>query len=191
MRILLSLAACLACAMSLAQSTYAPARGETDIMLTVEGKGDIVIQLHTAEAPKTTARIAQLVKNGFYTNQRFFKVITEPRPFLVQIGDPQSVNGNLDDPSMGSMGSGVQLPYEATKFTNEEGAVGLSTVVDNKNSGDSQFYILLGRHRFLDGRYTVFGKVVQGMDIVHRIEKGDRVTAAKVLTGPGVGKIGQ
>jgi cyclophilin family peptidyl-prolyl cis-trans isomerase len=59
--------------------------------------------------------------------------------------------------------------------------VGLSALPNDKNSGDSQFYVLLGPARFLDGSYTVFGKVVEGMDVVNKIEKGDRIDKVTIV----------
>jgi peptidyl-prolyl cis-trans isomerase B (cyclophilin B) len=139
----------------------------------VEGKGRISILLYTKEAPKTTAHIMRLARSGFYDGQRFHLVIKSPKPYRVQIGDPASRGGDLD--SVGQGGSGAKIPYEDSGKPNVEGAVGLSTVPGDKNSGDSQFYMLLGNARFLDGSYTVFGRVVEGMDILRNIAKGDRV----------------
>jgi cyclophilin family peptidyl-prolyl cis-trans isomerase len=59
--------------------------------------------------------------------------------------------------------------------------VGLAAIPGDKNSGDCQFYILLSKARFLDGNYTVFGRVVAGMDVVKKVERGDRITSVSVL----------
>jgi cyclophilin family peptidyl-prolyl cis-trans isomerase len=95
----------------------------------------------------------------------------------VQFGDPAS---RSDVENAGSGGSGARIPFEDTGMPNVAGAVGLSTIPGEKNSGDSQFYILLGNARFLDGSYTVFGKVIDGMDVVNKIEKGDRVSKVTI-----------
>ena len=63
------------------------------------------------------------------------------------------------------------------------GAVGLSTLPKDRNSGDSQFYILLAKSRFLDGNYTVFGQVVAGNDVLNKIQKGDLVVRASIIQG--------
>lgn len=167
-----------------AGQNYQAKAGETLLQLEVEGRGTIVIRLHTKEAPKTTAHISQLAKSGFYNGQRFFEVIKSPRPYLVRLGDPLSKDASkLDDPKMGTGGSGKKITFENSGFTHDTGAVGLATFRDDKNSGDSQFYIMLAPHKFLDGQYTVFGKVVDGMDVVNRIQKGDLVVTAKIIGG--------
>ena len=167
---------------------YTPKAGETVMKVSVQRAGDVYILLHTKEAPKTTQHIIGLVDRGFYDNQRFFRVVKEPRPFLVQFGDPGSKSKSMDDDSLGKGGSGKRIPYEETGFTNVVGAVGLATQQDAngnnlKDSGDSQFYILLANSRFLNGSSTVFGKVVQGMDVVSRIKLGDQVTSVTILRG--------
>lgn len=162
--------------------TYTPKPGETIMQLQIEARGNVFIKLHTAEAPRTTAHIVRLVESGFYDGQRFFRVIRSPRPFLVQTGDPASRDASkLDDPSMGSGGSGSRIPYEPNRFTHEEGTVGLATLPKDRDSGDSQFYITLAPAKFLDGNYTIFGQVVSGMEVVRAIERGDKVVAARIL----------
>ena len=153
---------------------------ETRLVLEVEGKGRIVIKLHTTEAPRTTSHIIDLANKGFYDGQRFFKVIRSPRPFLAQIGDPDSRTKEINDPSLGTKGSGKRIPFENSGFKHSVGSVGLARLPEDRDSGDSQFYILLGQDGFLDGNYTVFGQVVQGMDLLPRLELGDRVVTAKV-----------
>ena len=162
---------------------YQPKPGETVMKLAIEGRGDVYILLHTKEAPKTCEHIEALVRAHFFDGQRFYKVIKTPKPYLVQTGDPVSRTGDLDDPSMGTHGSGAAVPYEDTGFSNVRGAVGLGTIQDQKNTGDSQFYIMLSPAKFLDGSYTVFGQVVKGMDVVDKVERGDRITSAVLLTG--------
>ncbi|MCA1995799.1 MAG: peptidylprolyl isomerase [Armatimonadetes bacterium] len=164
-------------------SGYQPKPGETVLVLAIEGRGNVSILLHTKEAPKTTAHIIDLAKKGFYDGQRFFRVITTPRPYIVQFGDPNTKSKPLDDPSIGQGGTGVRIPYEDSGKSNVVGAVGLSTPPKERDAGDCQFYINLSNNRFLDGSYTVFGQVVEGMDVVRRIELGDRVTKATIVTG--------
>ncbi|MBX3117699.1 MAG: peptidylprolyl isomerase [Fimbriimonadaceae bacterium] len=163
---------------------YQPKQGETIMVVEVAGRGTVHIKLHTKEAPNTTAQIMRLAQNGFYNGQRFFKVDKSPKPFLVQTGDPASKDAsNLDKPTMGSGGSGTKVAYEDSGFANQEGSVGLSTKPNDRDSGDSQFYILLGNFPFLDGSYTVFGKVVSGMDVVKKIERGDVISSVKIVKG--------
>jgi cyclophilin family peptidyl-prolyl cis-trans isomerase len=163
--------------------SVAPRPGETLLVLNVQGKGEVVIKLYTREAPKATAQVIRLTEGGFYNGLKFHRVVTTPRPFLVQFGDPQSKTAAMGDPSLGKGGSGQKVPYEDSGIGNLEGAVGLSTPQGQKNDGDSQFYINLGANRFLDGTYTVFGQVVKGMDVVKAVVLGDLVTSATIKRG--------
>lgn len=166
------------CAFSFAGAqAYHPKPGETVIKMEVEGAGDVYIKLHTKEAPKTTAKILKLVRENFYDGQRFHRVETSPKPYLVQIGDPNSKNNDLS----GNGGSGEKIGYEESGFSNVSGAVGLSRPKDDPQGGDSQFYILFDRASFLDGNYTVFGQVVQGMDALRKVQRGDRVLRVTVV----------
>jgi len=169
-----------AAAAALAQG-YSPKPGETVMRLTIEGRGDVYVKLHTKEAPKATGQVMGLARNGFYNGLRFHRVDRTPKPFLVQFGDPNSKSGPLDDPKVGTGGSGTRVPFEDSGFPNEIGAVGLSTPSGQRDAGDSQFYFVIGPARFLDGNYTVFGKVVSGMDVLNRVERGDRVASVSIL----------
>jgi cyclophilin family peptidyl-prolyl cis-trans isomerase len=165
------------------EPTYKPKAGETDLKLTIEDRGDVWIKLFKTEAPKTVEHIAKLAKDGFYNDLRFHRVDKVPKPYLVQVGDPHSKKGNLDDLGADEEGSGTKIPYEDSGHQNILGAVGLAHSVQDQNSGDSQFYILLGPSKFLNGHYTVFGQVVSGMTVVTKIEKGDKIKSATIVTG--------
>lgn len=163
---------------------YVPAKGETVLKVDIDTRGSLYIKLFTAEAPNTTNQILSLVNSGFYNSQKFHRVEKSPKPFLVQIGAPGSKTKSVDDPELQKEGTGNRVAYENSGYKNDqEGMVGLSTQPGNRDSGDSQFYILLGPAKFLDGNYTVFGKVVAGIDVLRKIEKGDRVSTVSVLKG--------
>ena len=179
MRTLLILWSLLAFVPFAMAQAYKPNKGETAIKLEIEGRGDVYILLHVKEAPKTTAHILELVKSNFYDGVRFHRVDNSPKPYLVQVGDPASKNGDLS----GNGGSSGHIAYEDSGFTNVEGAVGLARPVKDRDAGDSQFYMLLDRSSFLDGNYTVFGKVVSGMDVLKKVEKGDRILHVTSVTG--------
>lgn len=160
-----------------------PGREETRLVLSIENKGRVGIRLFADKAPKTVARIVELTNQGFYNGQRFFRVVRSPRPFLAHFGDPNSKSKDLSDPSMGSGGTGRKVPYEDSGASHVYGAVGMSRLPDDKDSGDCQFYIVLGNNnKFLDGSYTVFGQVVEGLELLGRLEQGDRVSTAKIET---------
>jgi cyclophilin family peptidyl-prolyl cis-trans isomerase len=162
---------------------YQPKPGETILKLSVANRGDIYIQLHTAEAPNATSQIARLVEDQFYDRQTFYRVDKEPVPFLIQTGDPQSKELDPDDPELGSGGSGNTVAYEDSGFPSVAGAVGLATQYQDPDSGDSQFFILLSDKPYLARNYTIFGKVVAGMDVVRQVERGDRIESAVILRG--------
>jgi len=182
MRALLSTLLLLVAFSLAASQMYTPKAGETVLKVEIEGRGNVYILLHAREAPKTTAHIVALAKSGFYNGQRFHKAERNPKPFLVEIGDPASKTGPIEN--AGGGGSGARVPYEPTKFKNLVGAVGLVHNLDDMDSGDSQFYMLLDKSSFLDGNYSVFGQVVVGLDVLKKIQKGDRVVLVTVLHGP-------
>ena len=121
--------------------------------------GKFKIKLFTEQIPFTTSRIKQLVNEEFYNGIIFHRVIDG---FVIQAGDPTGT---------GEGGSGVTIKYE---FSNDlkydkEGMVGMANAGPNTN--DSQFFITLKAVPHLDGKYTIFGEVVKGMDVVTQISK--------------------
>lgn len=122
--------------------------------------GTVVIEMLPSVAPKHVARIKELTRQGFYDGLVFHRVI---EGFMAQTGDPL---GN------GTGGSGVKLPAEFSKVPFERGTVGMARAMD-PNSGDSQFFICFAPAPFLNGQYTVWGQVVEGMDVVDKIKMGD------------------
>ena len=122
--------------------------------------GRVVIELLPDKAPKHVARIKKLVREGFYDGLTFHRVIDG---FMAQTGDPW---GN------GMGGSGTKLKAEFNDEPHVRGTVSMARAQD-PDSADSQFFICFEDARFLDHQYTVWGKVVQGMEFVDKIKKGD------------------
>ena len=122
--------------------------------------GSVVIETLPNVAPKHVARIIELVKSGFYDGLTFHRVIDG---FMAQTGCPL---GN------GTGGSGVKIPAEFSSEHFSRGTVGMARALD-VNSGDSQFFICFDDCGFLDGKYTVWGRVVSGMEHVDKIKRGD------------------
>jgi cyclophilin family peptidyl-prolyl cis-trans isomerase len=122
------------------------------------GKGTIRFQLHEDKAPITTANFIRLAKRGFYDGLIFHRVIDD---FVIQTGDPLGT---------GMGGSEETIVLEINKnLTHTDGAVGMARS-SNPNSASSQFYICDGpQHKSLDGKYAVFGQVIEGMDVVRAI----------------------
>ena len=164
----------------LVATTVAAARADVRLVLSIEGRGDVAIRLLEDKAPKTCAQIERLAKAGFYDGLRFHRVEKTPKPFLVEVGDPRS-RDDVQASDLGSKGSGTKVPFENSGVEQDAGVVGLVRSETDKDSGDSAFYILLSPARFLNGKYTAFGQVVAGMDVVGRIQKGDRIASAKIV----------
>ncbi|HXD89845.1 MAG TPA: peptidylprolyl isomerase [Candidatus Binataceae bacterium] len=141
----------------------------TEHYATIEtDRGNIVVELYPAVAPKTVANFEKLAKDGFYNKLTFHRV--EPG-FVVQGGDPQ---GN------GMGGPGYEVPAEISPTEKHlRGTIAMARTGDNVNpdrkSSGSQFYICLAPAPFLDGQYTSFGAVVAGMDVVDKIKVGDKM----------------
>lgn len=172
------------CCLAMGQSSaYRPAKGETVLKVTIEDRGDIIIHLYADKAPKTVAHILQLVERKFYDGLKFHRVEKVPRPFIAIVGDPATKSRSVDDPSVGSGGSGTRIAYEENNLTHDKGSVSLAALPKDRNAGDSQFFFALDTSKFLDGKHTVFGQVVEGMDVMSSIEKGDKVTSITILRG--------
>jgi peptidylprolyl isomerase len=123
--------------------------------------GDIKIRLFPDFAPKHVSRIKELANKGFYNGLLFHRVIDK---FVAQLGGKE---GDLNH------GSGKNIKFEKSTKNHIRGAVSMARGAD-KNSADSQFFIVLEDSPFLDGEYVVFGFVVDGMDVVDKIKKGSR-----------------
>ena len=137
-----------------------PGRAPGAHVLIETDRGKLTIELLPDVAPKTVTRFAELVKKGFYNGLTFHRVV--PR-FLIQGGDPAGD---------GTGGSGRTIPAEFSERKHKAGTVGMAHTKD-PDSADSQFYICLEPQPFLDGKYTVFGQVVEGLDVLPKIQEGD------------------
>jgi len=156
----------------------APAAKTPQAVITLEGGGEIRIALFPADAPRHVDSFVKLVGRGFYDGQRFHRVVPN---FVVQIGDPKSKTVPLDHPDMGTGGPGYKIPAEFNKREFVRGVVGMARGPD-PNSAGSQFFVMLGDDASLNGKYTAFGRVVSGMDVVDGIKVGDRVKSVRIVT---------
>jgi peptidylprolyl isomerase len=160
-----------------AQETAKPSSGTGPVVVVETEKGTFEFETYPNEAPKTVARIVELVRKRFYNGQRVHRVVKD---FVIQVGDPASRDMTKKD-EWGRGGSGT--PIGAAEFskvrTHVRGAVAMAHAGD-ASKADSQFYVTLSPTPRLDGSYTVFGKVLSGMDVVTKIEVGDRIIRATV-----------
>lgn len=153
-----------------------PGAGPVIVLETV--KGTIEFETYPEEAPKTVARIVELVKKNFYNGQRFHRA--EPK-FLVQIGDPQSRNPQMSDYwGRAGFGKPIGVAEITKKRRHVRGAVAMAYAGTDPRQADSQFYIVLTSRPELDAKYTVFGRVISGLGIVDRLQKGDMLKKASV-----------
>ena len=145
------------------------------LLMTMENGGQVAIELWPDVAPNHVKNFVDLTKQGFYDGQRVHRV--EPK-FVVQFGDPASKTKPMNDPAMGTGGSGKTLKAEFNKKPFDRGVLGMARTND-PDSASSQVYLMLGDAHFLNGQYTAFGKVTKGMDVVDKIKVGDRIKSIK------------
>ena len=130
--------------------------------------GMVVIELFPDKAPKHVEQIKRLIRQGFYDNLAFHRVIDG---FMAQGGDPRGD---------GTGGSGKNIPAEFSNTPHKRGILSMARAQD-PNSADSQFFIVLKDSPFLDGQYTVFGRVISGMEFVDKIKKGSPMKNGSVI----------
>ncbi|BCX17319.1 MAG: peptidyl-prolyl cis-trans isomerase [Geminicoccaceae bacterium] len=132
---------------------------ENTLLIDLSTGGRVVIEMLPEIAPKHVARIKELARAGFYDGIVFHRVIDG---FMAQTGDPTGT---------GTGGSGRgKLPAEFSKVPFERGVVGMARTPD-PNSADSQFFIMFAPAPHLNGQYTVWGRVVEGMEFVDKIAR--------------------
>jgi len=129
-------------------------------------KGNIRIELFADDAPMTVDSFIRLTRSGFYNGLAFVRVVPN---FVIQGGDPRGDQNG---------GPGYQIRDEINLHKYETGSVGMA--LSGKDTGGSQFFITHSPQPHLDGGYTVFGRVTEGMDIVNRIARGDRMERVEI-----------
>ena len=146
---------------------------EENIMILKLKNGDLKIELFEDIAPNHVKRIKQLAKEGKYDGVVFHRVIDG---FMAQTGDVKFGNSTSDDFNLKSAGmGGSELPDLKEEFSDlphERGTLSMARSQD-PNSANSQFFICFKEASFLDRQYTVFGKVIEGIEFVDKIKKGD------------------
>lgn len=138
------------------------------IKITMANGSTIVMDLYPDVAPKTVESFVTLTNKGFYNGLKFHRVVPG---FVVQGGDPKGD---------GTGGPGYTIKAEFNSKKHLDGTVAMARA-QHPDSAGSQFYICLGPQPFLDGKYTVFGEVTEGMDIVRQIKVGDVMKTVEVV----------
>ncbi len=131
-------------------------------------RGDIVIDLFAAHAPKTVNNFVFLAKEGFYNGVTFHRVIPN---FMIQGGDPTG---------SGSGGPGYRFADEFAGNPNKHGVGSLSMANAGPGTNGSQFFVTHAPQSHLDGKHTVFGQVSSGQDVVDSIRQGDKMNSVTI-----------
>jgi cyclophilin family peptidyl-prolyl cis-trans isomerase len=184
------LSAALALAALLMIGAPAARAANPRVVMTIAERGSITIELYQKDAPKTVAHFLKLVNEKFYDGLLFHRVVPS---FVVQAGDPKSltIDGKLlrnispeavaQQFGLGNGGSDENIPFEKTPYTHEHGTLAMALNKPQSATGDSQFFINLKANTQLNGDYCVFGKVVKGLDVVDKIQQGDRISSVHVV----------
>jgi peptidyl-prolyl cis-trans isomerase B (cyclophilin B) len=183
--------------------------GKATVVMTIKG-APITLELDGTNAPVTAGNFLDLVDKKVYDGLIFHRVVRQPQPFVAQGGDPQGKDPNVNPDLLGKGGyidpatkaarnipleiknSSGKLIYSSTfkmanipgepKLRHTRGALAMARS-EYPDSASSQFYVALSDLAFLDGSYAVFGYVTQGMDVVDKIQQGDRIDSAIVTQG--------
>ena len=141
---------------------------EGNIVIMETSMGNMTIELYPNDAPKHVANFKKLVDSKFYEGTTFHRVIPN---FMIQGGDPNSKDADRSNDGVG--GPGYTIPAEI-KLKHEKGSLAGARLGDqvnpNRESSGSQFYIVTGEASHLDGQYTVYGKVIKGLDVADKIQ---------------------
>jgi cyclophilin family peptidyl-prolyl cis-trans isomerase len=173
----LALIALLSASASASAQAPAPGAPAGPVVVVETSRGVFEFETFPGEAPKTVARILELVKTRFYNGMRIHRVVPG---FVIQMGDPQT-RDMTKKASWGTGGSGKPIGVaEISKARlHVRGAVAMAHAGDPAKA-DSQFYVTLAATPRLNGQYTVFGRVVSGMDVVEKTVAEDRIVRMTV-----------
>ena len=143
-------------------------------------KGTMIADLFPGEAPKTVDNFETLANKGYYDGVKFHRVIAD---FVLQGGDPLSRDLPAGDRRVGTGGPGYHIPCETDGNPHRHEVGALSMAHAGKNTGGSQFFVVLneGNTRHLDGVHTVFGKVIEGVDVMGKVQQNDTITSIRVV----------
>lgn len=181
-----------------ALAKYVQLKGTATVALKLKS-GTVKIELDGTNAPLTAGNFADLVKRGLYNGLTFHRVVKDPTPFVAQGGDPLgNGTGNFVDPVTSQtryipleilpdgekqpVYGEILPPTQKPKLRHNKGAIAMARS-QSPNSASCQFYIALDDIYFLDGSYAVFGYVTDGMELVEKIQVGDRIESITITQG--------
>lgn len=140
---------------------------ENEICVIETAKGTLAFEMYPGVAPRTVARISELINSGYFNGIIFHRVVAD---FVVQAGDPTG---------SGEGGSGQTIAAEFSHLHYIRGSVGMARN-DDINSNDSQFFICISEQPHLDGKYTLFGQVLRGAEVLDKIRQGDKILSMRL-----------
>ena len=165
-----------------APAVRTPGSGPVIVVETV--KGTFEFETYPDDAPKTVEHVLRLVKRGFYNGQRVHRAVPN---FVVQFGDPQSRDMTRREwwgrGDMAGSGTPVGAAEISKKHLHIRGAVAMAHS-GNPANADAQFYVVLAPAPKLNGKYAVFGKVVEGVDVPAKLKVADMIRKVTVRTTP-------
>jgi cyclophilin family peptidyl-prolyl cis-trans isomerase len=149
------------------EAVEAMMRRPSPVAVITTEKGDVRLELLAHDAPLTVENFVALARKNYFDNIAFHRIVPN---FVVQGGDPRGD---------GNGGPGYQIRCEINTTPYDRGAVGMA--LSGKDTGGSQFFVTHSPQPHLDGGYTVFARVADGMDVVDRLARGDRILSITVL----------
>lgn len=181
-----------------ALAKFVQLKGSATVELKLKS-GTVKIELDGNSAPVTAGNFADLVKRGLYNGLNFHRVVNSPTPFVAQGGDPLgNGTGNFVDPATSQpryipleilpevakkpVYGEILAPTQKPKLRHSKGAIAMARS-QSPNSASCQFYFALDDIYFLDGSYAVFGYVTEGMELVEKIQVGDRIESIVITKG--------
>jgi peptidyl-prolyl cis-trans isomerase B (cyclophilin B) len=142
----------------------ASSAGAKEVAVIETTLGTMTAELYTKEAPVTTKNFIDLSKKGFYNGVKFHRII---KGFMVQTGDPYTKKGAASTWGTGNSGTFIKDEFSST-LKHTKGVLSMANT-GSPNSQSSQFFIMLGSSSHLDGKYSAFGKITRGLDVLDRL----------------------
>jgi peptidyl-prolyl cis-trans isomerase B (cyclophilin B) len=161
-----------------------PSNDEVAVLETSYGR--IVIEFLPTVAPKHVGNFKDLARDGFYDGTKFHRIVKEKgRVFGIQGGDPNTINGDIGSWGQGQAGQKT-VPAEFSTLKHLRGTVSAARKPNDPNSATSQFFILTAAQPGFDGQYSIFGRVIEGMNVVDSIARAPTIMRGEMPIDPVV-----
>jgi peptidyl-prolyl cis-trans isomerase B (cyclophilin B) len=163
------------------------AAGDSEVAVLETSYGRIVIEFLTTVAPRHVQNFKDLAREDFYDGTKFHRIVKDQKKAVVAIqgGDPNTINGDPGTWGAGQPGQKT-VPAEFSSLKHERGTVSAARKDKEPNSATSQFFICIAAQPALDGQYSIFGRVVEGMNVVDSIARAPTVARGEMPVDPVV-----